>query len=117
MLDASGQHDRFDLGNGPCRHPMRTRRPIPQAGVALGIEAGNPTMRTLARYAHRLRNMSHRHPILTDPSDEQTPTRKRQTSIAVTHEDLRDVATAIPTASEVFVSDRRTVTNVPAEYT
>lgn len=95
---------------------MWTRRPIPQAGVALGVEAGNPPMRTLARDAHRLRDMRHRHPFLADPSDEQPPTMKRQTSITVTHEDLRDVVTAIPTASEVFVSDQRTVTNVPAEY-
>lgn len=40
----------------------------------------------------------------------------RQTSVTVRHEDLRVVATAITTASEVFLSDQGTVTNVLAEY-
>jgi hypothetical protein len=39
-----------------------------------------------------------------------------QPSVTVRHEDLRAVATAISTASEVFSSDQRTVTNVPAGY-
>jgi hypothetical protein len=41
---------------------------------------------------------------------------ERQSSVTVRHEDLRVVETAIPTASEVFASNQRTVTNVLAEY-
>jgi hypothetical protein len=56
------------------------------------------------------------HPLFLDTTNQQTATMHRQPSVTVRHEDLRVVETAIPTASEVFVSDQRTVTNVPAEY-
>jgi len=60
--------------------------------------------------------MRDRHPQFSDTTNQQTATMHRQPSVTVRHEDLRDVETAIPTASEVFASDQRTVTNVPAEY-
>jgi len=47
--------------------------------------------------------MSDRHPLLADPIDQQTPAKKRQTSVTVRHEDLRLVKTAISTAPEVFL--------------
>ncbi|HVM06926.1 MAG TPA: hypothetical protein VM345_00555 [Acidimicrobiales bacterium] len=61
--------------------------------------------------------MSDRHVLVSDPLHEQQPTMKRETSVTVTHEDLRVVKTAISTAPEVFsqVNDP-SVTNVPAEY-
>jgi hypothetical protein len=40
---------------------------------------------------------------------------QRQTSVTVTHEDLREVKTAISTAPEVFASGQH-VTNVLAGY-
>jgi hypothetical protein len=60
--------------------------------------------------------MSSRHPLLADPTHQQTPAMKRQTSVTVRHEDLRLVKTAISTAPEVFLSDQP-ITNVLAEYT
>jgi len=57
-----------------------------------------------------------RHALLLDTTNQQTATMHRQPSVTVRHEDLRDVETAIPTASEVFLSDQRTVTNVLTEY-
>jgi hypothetical protein len=87
-----------------------------QAGLALRVEASDPTMRALARDPHRLRDMRDWHTQLSNPPDQQTTAMHRQTSVSVRHEDLRVVATAITTASEVFSSDQRTVTNVPAEY-
>ena len=74
-------------------------------------------MRTLTGHAHRLRHMRDRHPELLDATNQQTATMHRQTSVTVRHEDLRVVETPIPTASEVFISDQRTVTNVLAGYT
>jgi hypothetical protein len=73
-------------------------------------------MRTLTRDPHRLRDMRDRHPQLSDTTNQQTATMHRQPSITVTHEDLRVVETAIPTASEVFALDHGTVTNVLAGY-
>jgi hypothetical protein len=60
--------------------------------------------------------MGDRHLLLPDALHQQTTTMKRQAGVTVTHEDLRAVETAIPTASEVFLSDQRTVTNVLAGY-
>jgi hypothetical protein len=60
--------------------------------------------------------MRDRHSLLSDTTNKQTATMHRQPSVTVRHEDLRVVETAIPTASEVFTSDQRTVTNVLAEY-
>jgi len=73
-------------------------------------------MRALARHAHSAGNMRDGHPLDADASDQQEPTVKGQPGVTVRHEDLRAVATAISTASEVFSSDQRTVTNVPAGY-
>ena len=73
-------------------------------------------MSTLTRHTHRLGDMRHRHALLPDTTNQQTATMDRQPSVTVRHEDLRVVETAIPTASEVFSSDQRTVTNVLAEY-
>jgi hypothetical protein len=61
--------------------------------------------------------MRDRHSKFSDTTNQQTATMHRQPSVTVTHEDLRVVETAIPTASEVFASHQRTVTNVLAEYT
>jgi hypothetical protein len=95
---------------------MRSRRPVEQPDITLGVETSNPTMRTLTRHAHRSSDMRDRHPLLSDTTNQQTATMHRQASVTVRHEDLRVVETPIPTASEVFASDQRTVTNVPAEY-
>jgi hypothetical protein len=54
--------------------------------------------------------------LVADPLHEQTATMERQTSVTVTHEDLRVVKTAISTAPEVFALGQRPVTNVQAGY-
>jgi hypothetical protein len=59
--------------------------------------------------------MRHGHALIPNPAHQQAPTMKRQTSITVTHEDLRVVKTAISTAPEVFLSDQPD-TNLMAEY-
>lgn len=79
----------FDLDAGTRRAGPRPRRPIPQASLTLSVEASNPTMSALARHAHRLRRVRDRHPFLTDSTYQQAPAMKRQTSVTVTHEDLR----------------------------
>jgi len=61
--------------------------------------------------------MRDRHPFHTDTLDEQTTTMDCQTSVTVTHEDLRVVKTAISTAPGVFALCQRPVTNVLAGYT
>jgi hypothetical protein len=73
-----------------------------QPGLALDIEASHPPVGALTRDAHRPGDMGDRHVLITDPLHEQTPTKERQSSITVTHEDLRVVKTAISTAPEVF---------------
>jgi hypothetical protein len=73
-------------------------------------------MGALTGHAHRFRDVRDWHAQLTHPSDQEPATMHRQPSVTVRHEDLRVVATAITTASEVFLSDQRTVTNVSAEY-
>ncbi len=61
--------------------------------------------------------MRNRHPLMTDPINEQTATMHRQPSVTVRHEDLRMLwRPLITTASEVFAFDQWTVTNVLAEY-
>lgn len=94
---------------------MRPRGTIDQAGITFGVETGDPSMRTLARDSHRFGDMGHRHALLTDSADQQTPTMQRQTSVTVRHEDLRAVVTAIPTAAEVFASCQPD-TNLMAGY-
>lgn len=49
--------------------------------------------------------------------DEDDQARSDGVLLCGTAEDLRVVETATPTASEVFLSDQRTVNNVLAEYT
>ena len=70
----------------------------------------------LAGDAHRFGDMRDRHPKVSHPVHEQAATMKSQTSVTVTHEDLRAVKTSISTAPEVFALGQRPVTNVPAEY-
>jgi hypothetical protein len=60
--------------------------------------------------------MSDRHLQAADPLHEQQPAMERQTSVTVTHEDLRVVKTAISTAPGVFALGQQPVTNVVAEY-
>ena len=60
--------------------------------------------------------MSDRHPEVPDPVHEQPAAMDSETSVTVTHEDLRVVKTSISTAPEVFALGQRPVTNVPAEY-
>ena len=110
-------HHRLDLGTGPGWHPMRPRRSVAQARITLRLEPGDPPVRTLPGHAHRPSDMRDRHPLLSNTTNQQTATMHRQPSVTVRHEDLRVVETAIPTASEVFSSHQRTVTNVPAGYT
>jgi hypothetical protein len=57
--------------------------------VLVGIPE-HPTVGTLPRDTHRLRDVSDRHPGL-DPGDQQPPAMERQTGITVGHEDLRTV--------------------------
>lgn len=60
--------------------------------------------------------MRDRHPFIADALHEQTATMDCQTSVTVTHEDLRVVKTAISTAPGVFALCQRPVTNVLAGY-
>ena len=53
-------------------------------------------MRTLTGHAHRPGDMRDRHPLLSDPTNQQTATMHRQPSVTVRHEDLRVVETANP---------------------
>jgi hypothetical protein len=87
-----------------------------QPSFAFSIEPSDPTMRALPGDPHGLGDMRHRHLQLPDPLHEQQPAVERQTSVTVTHEDLRVVKTAISTAPGVFALRQRPVTNVAAEY-
>lgn len=59
-----------------------------QAGVALGVEAGDPAMGALTRDPHRLGDVGDRHSEFTDALDEQPSTVHGQAGITVRHEDL-----------------------------
>jgi hypothetical protein len=82
---------------------------------APGVETSQPAVGALTRDSHRLGDMCHRHSLVADPFDQQAPAVKRQSSITVTHEDLRVVKTDISTAPEVFISGQP-VTNLLAGY-
>jgi hypothetical protein len=69
---------------------------------APGVETRQPAMGALTRNSHRLGYVRYRHSLVTDPFDKKAPAVKRQSSITVTHEDLRVVKTDISTAPEVF---------------
>ena len=83
MLHTRSEYPLFDLDGGLVGHPVRPRGPIPQAGGTLGIEPGNPTMRTLTRHPHCLGHMGYRHSLLSDPMNQQRTTMNRQTGITV----------------------------------
>jgi hypothetical protein len=116
MLGAGVDHERLNLSSRPGRAVVRTRRPVDQAGFAFGIETSQPPVNALTRDPHRSGDVRHRPVLGTNPLHEQAPTMKRQTSVTVTHEDLRVVKTAISTAPEVFAYIKDPVTNVLAEY-
>lgn len=88
-----------------------------QTRVALLVEARHPPVCALATDPHCPRHMRDRHPLITDALHEQATTVDGQTSVTVTHEDLRVVKTAISTAPGVFASCQRPATNVLAGYT
>ena len=73
-----------------------------EAAKPLGFETGEPPMGALPRDAHGFRHMGYGHSLISHPFDQQSPAEKRQSSITVTHEDLRLVKTDISTAPEVF---------------
>ena len=54
-----------------------------QAGVALGVEAGEPAMGTLTRDPHRLGTMGDGHSEFTDALDEQPSTMHGQAGLTV----------------------------------
>jgi hypothetical protein len=87
-----------------------------EAGLALGVEAGNPAVSALAGDAHRFGHVGHRHLLISDPPHKQASAMEGETGVTVTHEDLRVVKTAISTAPEVFSLGQRPVTNVQAGY-
>jgi len=95
---------------------MRSTRPVPEPGLALRVEPGDPTVRALARDPHRPGDMRDRHALITDTAHQHAPAMERQTSVTVRHEDLRLVKTAISTAPGVFSLRQPNVTNVQAEY-
>ena len=70
---------------GTGRHAMRPRRPVDKAGIALGVEAGNPAMGALARDPHRLRRHArpacpaHGHAARTDGDHETSNERYGET--------------------------------------
>jgi hypothetical protein len=70
----------------------------------------------LATDAHRSSDVGDGHSVLADALHEQAATVDCQTSVTVTHEDLRVVKTAISTAPGVFALCQRPVTNVLAGY-
>ena len=73
---------------------MRPRRPVEKSSIAFCGEPSDPAMRTLSGHAHRPSDMRNRHPLLSDPTNQQTATMHRQPSVMVRHEDLRVVETA-----------------------
>lgn len=60
-----------------------------QRGQATGLEPTHPAMSALARDPHRLGDMSDRLPAADDSLNEQASAMERETSITVSHEDLR----------------------------
>ena len=116
---AHRQHRLLDLRSGSGRTAVRARGPVVQAGFTLRGEPNPPPVGTLPRDAHRLGNVSDRHPGL-DPGDQQPPAMERQTGITVGHEDLRTVGDLDITHRTRRSSFRQRpgarVTNVPAEY-
>jgi hypothetical protein len=117
VLETGSDDPPFDPPGRLGRQPVRSRGAIVEAGVALGVVASHPPMSALAGHPHRFGDMGDRHPEIPHPMHEQAATMNSQTSVTVTHEDLRVVKTSISTAPEVFALGQRPVTNVPAEYT
>jgi hypothetical protein len=66
----------------------RTRRPIKQAGLAIGAEAVHPPVSTLTRHAEFLRDMSNRTPVVENTSNEQTATVDSEPGVSVGYKDL-----------------------------
>ena len=116
MQGPSRHHHSLDLRRDPSRGPMRPRRPVHQTGVALGVEPGHPAVGTLAGDPHRPSDMRHRHPLDPDPIHQQPTPKNRQTSITVTHQDLRWVEDDISTPPGGLHLCQG-VTNLMAEYT
>ncbi len=96
---------------------MRSRGPVIETRIALGVEPVDPTMGALTRDPHRFRDVSNRSAIIDDPSDQQATTVNSETSITVRHEDLlvSEDGTS-PLSPEVLHVHKPHVTNVPAEY-
>ena len=61
-------------------------------------------------------DMSDRVPCSSDPFDQQTPAMNSETSVTVSHEDLRFVKTANSTKPGGLHTCQRTVTNLMAGY-
>jgi hypothetical protein len=64
--------------------------------------------------------MSYRPPLTTDPIDQQQPAIEVETSVSVSHEDLRAVVKMSDTSTKPggpHLSQPGSVTNVPAKYT
>jgi hypothetical protein len=89
MAGTSRHHGRFHCRTDPSRYPVRARRAIHQASISLGVETGHPPMGALSRDPHGLGHMGHRHSLIADPLYEETTTMHGETSVTVTHEDLR----------------------------
>src|SRR5262245_27037703 len=65
-----------------------------QAVVAIGVETGNPPMRTLAGDSHGFGDMRDGHAEIADTMHEQTSTMHGETGVTVRHEDLLDCEAA-----------------------
>jgi hypothetical protein len=68
-----------------------------QCVEAAGLEPADPAMAALTRDAHRFGDVRHGLALDDDALDEESPTVERETSVTVSHEDLRFVKTAIST--------------------
>lgn len=87
-----------------------------QAGLSLGVEAGNPPVGALAGDAHRLGDMRDRHLLVADPLDEQKAAMECEAGVTVTHEDLREGEDGYLHCTGGLRLRQRPVTNVLAEY-
>ena len=92
MLGPSRQHQCFDLGTGPGRHPMRPRRPVATGRHRPRRRSGRPNDgRTGVTPPSPWPHERPACPRSRTRSHQQTPAMERQTSITVRHEDLRCV--------------------------
>ena len=116
MLDPRGDHPLLEIWRGLAGHRMRSRRPIPQTCLALGIETANPLVSALTADPHCLGDMSNRHALIANTLNKQTTPPKREPGITVRHEDILECEDGYLHTARRSSHVQGPVTNVSAEY-